>query len=411
MTTLDDTHNGRSPAQRAFLWLAAPAVHRSPANRYAFALAVAVAFTLIAVLVERTTNSVVLVLPLLAVILATMYGGLGPGVLSLAITALCTIYFAMHPLYSFRIRETGDIVRLATFLPSALLVGIIYDAAHRAERRASRLADELGRALASRDEFVSLVSHQLKSPLTVVLGNAAVLARRTRLDAELRTAAQDIAEEAEHLRRLVDDLLVLARLDAGALLPCEPIVFRHLLREVVERHARRYPDRRVDVITTADIPPVAAAAPYLEQVLANLLSNAEKYSPPDTPIEVRLGRLGAEVLVAVQDRGAGIPAADLEKVFEPFYRSPSAAGVAGIGVGLAVCRRLVEAQSGRIWARPRVGGGTEVAFTLPVAGADELAEEMAEAMAAVTGEETAKSAPQPTAGECVRRESSSFDAA
>ncbi len=256
---------------------------------------------------------------------------------------------------------------------------------------------------------MALVSHQLKSPLTVVLGNAAVLARQARLDPDLRGAARDIAEEAEHLRRLVDDLLVLARLDAGVPLPCEPIVFRHLLREVVERHARRYPDRQVDIVTSADIPPVMAAAPYLEQVLANLLSNAEKYSSPDTAVEVRLGRLGAEVVVAVRDRGTGIPAADLERVFEPFYRSPSTAGVAGIGVGLAVCRRLIEAQSGRIWARLRLGGGTEVAFTLPVAGADELAEEFAlEMSAGLTGQVAEETAGPNAPVESVRaRESSS----
>ena len=114
-------------------------------------------------------------------------------------------------------------------------------------------------------------------------------------------------------------------------------------------------------------PPVAAQTGYLELVLRNLLSNADKYSPPDAAIDIEL-RLGSEgVEIAILDRGPGIADDEHEIIFDRFYRSDrTARKAAGIGMGLTVCKRLIDAQSGRIWARPREGGGLEIAFCLPL---------------------------------------------
>jgi two-component system sensor histidine kinase KdpD len=112
---------------------------------------------------------------------------------------------------------------------------------------------------------------------------------------------------------------------------------------------------------------LAAEPHYLEQVLRNLLSNADKYSPPDTTIEITISRRDDEGDIVVLDRGPGISPEESEIIFERFYRSDRTANkAAGIGLGLTVCKRLVEAQAGRIWARPRQGGGLEVGVTLPV---------------------------------------------
>jgi signal transduction histidine kinase len=106
----------------------------------------------------------------------------------------------------------------------------------------------------------------------------------------------------------------------------------------------------------------------MRHVLANLIENAEKYSPLQEAIEVELRREGDEVTVRVLDRGAGLTEDEVEHVFEAFYRSPRLArGSSGMGIGLSVCKRLVEEQDGRIWALPRPGGGSEFGFSLPVA--------------------------------------------
>jgi K+-sensing histidine kinase KdpD len=106
----------------------------------------------------------------------------------------------------------------------------------------------------------------------------------------------------------------------------------------------------------------------VEQVIRNLLSNAEKYSSLTTPIEVRIERVANSMAISVLDRGRGFAPEEAELIFTPFYRSPRTADVAGgVGIGLAVCKRLIEVQGGRIWAHPRQDGGAEIGFSLPLA--------------------------------------------
>jgi two-component system sensor histidine kinase KdpD len=106
---------------------------------------------------------------------------------------------------------------------------------------------------------------------------------------------------------------------------------------------------------------------YLEQVIENLVSNAEKYSPSDEAITIEIERTSDQVRIHVLDRGAGLPDGEMDRLFDAFYRAPSTSRkAAGLGVGLAVCKRLVEAQGGEVWAQPRDGGGSEFGFALPI---------------------------------------------
>jgi signal transduction histidine kinase len=230
--------------------------------------------------------------------------------------------------------------------------------------------EDLRHANSAKDEFLGLVSHELKTPITTIMGNADVLRRLfERLDAETRNQAlEDIHNDAGRLDRLIENMLILARLERGEEIELEPVSLPRIVERVVDAHRRALPTRPIEVLFRDPRAVVAASAGYVEQVVNNLISNAAKYSPEDAPIEIAVERVGNEVAVDVLDRGNGIAPEEAEQVFEPFYRSPRTAGGApGIGVGLAVCKRVIEAQHGHLWARPRPGGGSDFGFALPAA--------------------------------------------
>ncbi len=229
-------------------------------------------------------------------------------------------------------------------------------------------AEELRRANVAKDEFLGLVSHELRTPLTAIRGNAEVLVRSfERIDEDSRTQAlDDIAAESKRLERIIDNLLVLARLEQGQDLEREPTVVARVVERVIARHQRTDPHRRFELVESEPIRPVSFAADYLEQVIENLLTNAAKYSPANETITIEIARLDGEVTIRVLDRGHGIANQDAQRLFEPFYRSDATSQQAsGLGIGLAVCKRLVEAHGGTIWARRRPGGGTEFGFSVP----------------------------------------------
>ena len=229
---------------------------------------------------------------------------------------------------------------------------------------------ELAEATAAKDEFLGMVSHELKTPITTIMGNAEVLRKRAALiDEESRSAAlADIGHDAERLNRIIANLLMLARVDRGAAAEWEPILMKHLLDRMVEEHRQQHPYRTIRLEREGAPAPVIGVIGYVEQVLQNLLSNAEKYSPADQPIDVVVRTADEHVEVRVLDRGSGIPPDEVDQLFTAFYRSPRTSGSAkGVGIGLAVCKRLIEAQRGTIWVQARQGGGTEFGFSLPAA--------------------------------------------
>jgi PAS domain S-box-containing protein len=239
-----------------------------------------------------------------------------------------------------------------------------------------QVAIDLSIANAAKDEFLSLVSHELKTPLTTIRGNATILARTNNaLDTEsVRAALKDIVAESERLNRIIENLLLIARAEGGHTFEVEPVLVTRVVERVIARHQLHNPERVVEVRQRGDSRPVVFSEAFMEQVIDNLMSNAEKYSPVSEPIIIEVERKSREVRVRVLDRGAGVRSEDLSRLFDSFYRSGSAKGKEGLGIGLAVCKRLVEAQGGRIWASPRPGGGSEFGFALPVADeADESA--------------------------------------
>jgi PAS domain S-box-containing protein len=229
--------------------------------------------------------------------------------------------------------------------------------------------EDLRRANAAKDEFLGLVSHELRTPITTIYGGARLLRTRGDLiDTDSRQAVLgDIEHESERLHRIVEDLLALARVELGAEVATEPVLLQRLVDRTVAAFTKRRPDRLIEVRAALGTSPARASETYLEQVMLNLIDNADKYSPRDETIEVETKAGECEVVVSVMDHGPGIPPEEIDLIFERFYRSPSSARRAGgAGIGLTVCKRVLEAQDGRIWAEARAGGGLIVSFALPI---------------------------------------------
>jgi K+-sensing histidine kinase KdpD len=239
---------------------------------------------------------------------------------------------------------------------------------------ASRYEDER-RANALREAFIGVISHELRTPITTIYGLSKML--RQRLDSltpEVRNQAmEDVEAEADRLYRLVEDLLVLSRAERGRVeISSDPIVVTHVLRRAVEAEGARWPTRDFGLNVEGPLALVLGEETYIEQILRNLLTNAAKYSQGGTAVRVTAGTDDGEVVVRVLDEGIGIPEGDPSELFELFYRAPNASRqAAGAGIGLFVCRQLVEAMGGRIWARNREAGGAEVGFALPVHSVDD----------------------------------------
>lgn len=230
--------------------------------------------------------------------------------------------------------------------------------------------DALQRALRAKDDFLGLVSHELKTPLTAISGNSrSLLLHGEQLDNETRTQAlADIVEEGDRLQHLVENMLVLSRMADGRDIDLEPILVQRVVPRLLRRFQRRMPGREVVIDVPDALPPVIGAASYVDQVISNLVSNADKYSPPGLPITITARTGKGEVEVRICDRGTGVPEDEQRFLFTPFFRSDQARNMAqGAGLGLAVCRRLAEAQGGRAWFEERDGGGSVFAFALRMA--------------------------------------------
>ncbi|MGZ8250152.1 sensor histidine kinase, partial [Methylomagnum sp.] len=202
-----------------------------------------------------------------------------------------------------------------------------------------------------------------------IVGSASALAERDEaLDAtERRELSRAIFEESTRMSRLIANILDMARLEAGAVtLNRQWHVLEEIIGTVLNRLETRLKGRTVSVRLPRDLPLVLVDGVMLEQVLANLLDNAAKYSPPGTPIEITAESSAFTLTVSVADRGPGIPAGREEKLFEKFVRAHPEGAQSGVGLGLAICRAIVEAHGGWIRAKNRGTGGAIFTFTLPV---------------------------------------------
>jgi signal transduction histidine kinase len=266
----------------------------------------------------------------------------------------------------YEAREVASAVQLARRAGMALENARLFE-------QVQESASALERAGTAKDEFLGLVSHELRTPLTTLKGTASVLRRHGESisEADRLQALQDIERGADQLQRIVENMLTLAQPELAGDDELEPMLLRRVVSSVVQGQMAQFPDRQIHLSAPTELLPVMGHPAYLRQIFQNLVGNARKYSPAGSDIDVRIERSGSEVIVSVEDRGMGIGREEATRLFQPFFRTDEAARArAGLGLGLTVCKRLVEHQGGRIWAEPRDGGGTAFRFAMPVLEAD-----------------------------------------
>ncbi|HAM50918.1 MAG TPA: two-component system sensor histidine kinase KdbD [Nitrospiraceae bacterium] len=220
-----------------------------------------------------------------------------------------------------------------------------------------------------RNTLLSSVSHDLRTPLAAITGAAtALLQKDITLDQQGRQElVRTIYEEAVHLNEIIRNVLDMTRLETRAIkVKKEWQSIEEIVGVVLNRLADKLSGRDLHVNIPADIPLVPFDPLLIEQVIMNLLDNAVKYTATDTPLELKAEVRRDSALVEVADRGPGIPKGDEEKIFEKFVRGSATGG--GIGLGLTICRAIINAHGGRIWAENRAGGGSIFQFTLPLEG-------------------------------------------
>jgi two-component system sensor histidine kinase KdpD len=325
--------------------------------------------------VTTATPALLLVLPVIA---GALLGGRRAAVVTaLAAAGVFDLVF-IPPYWTVKVDVADDVIALVVFLLVAVAAGTLVaaeaDRRHAAEQRAvelERLSSEVTRLAvleqvdADRRALLRSVSHDLRTPLSTIRAVTSDLRSGVDYDEDTRAELLDlVGDEADRLDRLVANLLNMTRIEAGALVPERQAVdLGELVHDRVRHLSRLVRDVRLEINVPADLPLVDVDYTLVEQVLTNLLENAVRYAPQRTTVRVGARREGAMVRAWVADEGIGIPEYQQTQVFEPFRRGR---GSRSSGVGLAICKAIVEAHGGTIDARSAHGGGTRFEFTLPV---------------------------------------------
>lgn len=282
--------------------------------------------------------------------------GLPMGPADRRIGALVLVRFGGPPFSEEHIRLGGTIARL---------IGVIFERRQQTARLAE--LDNLRRQLQLQEDFVHTISHELHTPLGLIKGYATTLLRD-----DMRWSEEDqreflkcIEDEADHLSALIGNILESARLQSKTLaMNFQPLRLEALLREAVQRARQRYPSLQVN-LDCETLPPIQGDNVRLMEVLENLLGNAVKYAPGAT-VDIRAREVPGGLRISVSNDGPPIPAEHLERIFERFYRLPGQSAVGGSGLGLYICRQIVQAHGGSIRAKSGAERGVTFQIDLPL---------------------------------------------
>jgi signal transduction histidine kinase len=223
-------------------------------------------------------------------------------------------------------------------------------------------------------DLARTVSHDLRTPLTAIIGHAQLLLRALKkagFEQRYLASAETIVHSAGRMDRMITDLVESTRLEIGQMrIEREPVEVTAFILDLLKRHEAIMPPSRVRVVPAEEVLTTCVDSYHLERILTNLLSNALKYSDPGSEVLLRTELRDGEVRVSIQDQGHGILPEDLPHLFDRFYRAKGVRKMEGLGLGLYITRMLVEAQGGRIWVESKQGQGSTFTFALPASDAD-----------------------------------------
>jgi two-component system sensor histidine kinase KdpD len=312
---------------------------------------------------------------LLAVVVVALRFTRGPTLGASALSVVAYDYFFVPPSGTFSVDDPQYLLTFAMMLGVGLVISQLASSVRAQAEARARLALE-AESERIRNALLSSISHDLRTPLAVICGASSSLAERGEsLGADERRAlAQGIYAQARDMSELVAKVLEMTRLESGAIaLQRDWAALNEIAGSVLRRLEERLATHMVMIDLPGELPLVRVDSVLMEQVLANLLENAAKHTPPRTLIRLRAQTNGQVMTVSVEDFGPGLSEDDLEHVFGKFERGIGwVSGRGGMGLGLAICRAIVGLHGGAIWAERLPGGGTAFRFTLPLEPPPEL---------------------------------------
>lgn len=347
--------------------------------RYGISLINVVLATVLTVFLHKATGEEALFF-LVAVTISTLYGGIGPGLLCTGLSVLSINYFFVGSLGTIT-AALYNVPLLIVFICLALLISYLVETKRHAEvqlratnrnleQRVAARTSELLQANRVKDQFLAMVTHDLRQPLTSILGWLRLLEANTSDGALVAQALQVIKKSALHQNHLVSDLIDVSSIARGSLsLHLEPLDFASIVNAAVEEVMPKAALQHVEINVVMENTAVPVYGDYhrLLQVILNLLENALKFTPPGGRIALRLRSAAEEVKLFVADTGSGISREFMPHLFEPFWRASDNAPDSGLGLGLAIVKHVIESHGGRVSVESEgEGKGSEFIVTLPL---------------------------------------------
>jgi signal transduction histidine kinase len=325
----------------------------------------------------------------LAVLFVALFWGVGPSLFAIALNTVLLDYFFLPPVNKGSLVTYESMAQLLPFIVTGLIIALI--TSQRERERLKTLAAEqelqayaleleeinqkLGDANQTKDRFMSIASHELKTPITTIRGQAQLALRRLDKQQELssdlesvHTSLERINDQTGRLTSLIDELMDVSSIRAGKVQLHKRKQDLNMVSREVAEDQRMLTGRSI----VLDIPSTPVKAQVdgdrISQVLVNLISNAVKYSPERSPVEITVNQGDSHATIIVRDYGKGIPKEQQERIFETFYRTPDAQSSSkqGLGLGLAISKEIVERHNGRIWMESAPDHGSTFFVELPL---------------------------------------------
>jgi two-component system sensor histidine kinase KdpD len=305
---------------------------------------------------------------LLGVVALSSRQGMGPSVWATFFSVLAFDFFFVPPRFSFAVSDTQYLFMFLVMLVVGLSISNL-TARVRRQAEKNQQAQMQIETERLRSSLLSSISHDLRTPLAAITGSTSSLLEDGEIldPATRRDLLENIYEESERLSRLVNNLLEMTQLEAGSVpLHSEMHHIGEIVGSAISRLEKEIQGHPLTTQIPPDLPLVPMDGLLMEQVLINLLDNALKYTPDKTPIHLSAWTEGARLGVRISDRGPGLPLGDLDHLFEKFYRGAQKEKRSGAGLGLAICKGIVQIHGGTIRALNQTVGGAVFEFYIPL---------------------------------------------